>query len=71
VGSEMCIRDRADTVEVRTQHEEGGDATDLASTTRRVKIPRYVGLTTLSGSYIVFSPALESGDVFTVWALGH
>ena len=48
-----------------------GGAKDLADTVRRVRIPRYIGLETLSGSYIVFSPALEAGDIFTVWAIGH
>ena len=57
-------------VEVRTDNESGG-AADIADGVRRVKIPRYVGLSTLSGKYLIFSPALESGDVFTVWALGH
>lgn len=57
-------------VEIRTQNESAG-ARDLADTVRRVRIPRYIGLETLSGSYIVFSPALESGDIFTVWAIGH
>ena len=57
-------------VEIVSQNEEG-NARDIAEGVRRVKIPRYVGLTTLSGKYLVFSPALESADVFTVWALGH
>jgi len=58
-------------VEVRTDNLGGAGTTDLGDSVRRIRVLRHIGLSVLSGRYIVFQPALQSGDIFTVWAIGH
>jgi len=57
-------------VEVRIDNLGGAEVTDLGDSVRRVRVVRHIGLSTLSGKYIVFQPALVSGDKFILWALG-
>lgn len=60
----------ADAVEVVTSSLGATDATDLGDAVRRVRVVRHIGLSTLSGKFIVFQPTGESGDKFILWALG-
>lgn len=47
-----------------------GGAINLGSGTVKAEVPKDIGFSTISGKYIVFAPALTSGDVFTIWAVG-
>ncbi len=46
-------------------------AVDLAEKTILVEVDKKIGLTTFTGSYVVFSPALQSTDVFVLWVIGY
>ena len=56
--------------EIRLQNESAS-AADLDDTTFRMISPRNIGLSTRTGTYIVFSPALRSGDVFHLAVIGY
>lgn len=60
----------ANTVTVVLSNSTGDSTINLASTDLRVRVLKDMGLSTLRGSYIIFYPALQSGDVFTLWAIG-
>jgi len=56
--------------EIRLQNESGG-AVDLGAIAFHMISPRNIGLSTRTGTYIVFSPALRSGDVFHLAVIGY
>lgn len=58
-------------VEIRLQNEIVSTV-DLASNANwLVRVLKHCGLTTTRGEKVVFFPALQSGDIFTIWAIGR
>jgi len=59
-----------DAAEVRVVNESGSIA-DVGDTTFRVRALRNIGLNTTYGTFIIFSPALRSGDTFSLAVIGY
>lgn len=56
--------------EIRVCNESGAEV-DYGDTTYHVRVPRNIGLETTNGTFIVFSPALQSGDTFSLAVIGY
>ena len=65
-----CAVTAADTVTVTMGNNTAG-AVNLAEAVLKTTVDKRVGLTTFTGPFVVFKPALQSADVITLWVIGY
>ena len=65
-----CAVTAADTVTVTMGNNTAGTV-DLDESVLKTTVDKRVGLTTFTGPFVVFKPALQSADVITLWVIGY